>query len=83
MTACRHCERPLDTDNVDGFCTRHCRRAARNVTEHDMATDWFAVKLRAFVVRECLPETEIARRSGTNNEELRAPVIRLSEITPN
>ena len=66
IQACLYCGHEFDdaeSEQLSGYCSKHCRRAARVMSSLDVKVDWFAIQLRTFLVRDSWPDSELQQRA--------------------
>lgn len=70
VESCPQCGRDLLEDSTAGFCNPYCRSAFRAAERLDERTDWFSIRLRQHIVRECWTrQEEKVRRHGPLSEQ--------------
>ena len=68
IQACLYCANEFDDgcEDLAGYCSKHCRRSARVMATMDQTTDWFACRLRQFIIQETWPDRERQDRARSD-----------------
>ena len=68
-----------DREYLAGYCSPHCRRSAGTMATMDAQVDWFAIRLRQSIVRDCWPDQERQQRARPEWKRQRAGTREIAE----
>ena len=75
---CRQCGKPYPDDS-SGFCHSTCKHRFGQIQDIDAEIDWFACKLRQFIIRQSWPDRELQQRCRPEWKRVEAEVPEFSE----
>ena len=74
---CPRCKSQHNDARYGGHCSRSCEHRHGQMVQAERRIDWFAVRLRVFVIRGCWPDAERIRRL---RDDQRPQPVELREI---
>ena len=74
---CPRCKGQHNDARYGGHCSRSCEHRHGQMVQAEVNIDWFDVRFRAFVIRECWPPRE---RQARTRVDWRRKAVEMREI---